>query len=70
MLFTIDDVFETCCNRHDICYDTCGSDRVICDHDFEGCLLKACKSCGSECSTTRMKGIFEYKLLGRLSVNK
>ncbi|CAG0923497.1 unnamed protein product, partial [Notodromas monacha] len=23
--------FDPCCNSHDICYDTCGTDKDICD---------------------------------------
>ena len=34
--------FESCCNRHDICYDTCNSDRTKCDDDFKTCLRYAC----------------------------
>lgn len=33
---------ETCCNEHDICYDTCNSDKELCDLDFKRCLYKYC----------------------------
>lgn len=33
---------ETCCNLHDICYDTCNSDKELCDLDFKRCLYKYC----------------------------
>lgn len=33
---------ETCCNAHDICYDTCSSDKELCDLDFKRCLYKYC----------------------------
>ncbi|XP_055599170.1 group XIIB secretory phospholipase A2-like protein [Uranotaenia lowii] len=33
---------ETCCNAHDICYDTCNSDKELCDLDFKRCLYKYC----------------------------
>ncbi|XP_062558971.1 group XIIB secretory phospholipase A2-like protein [Armigeres subalbatus] len=33
---------ETCCNAHDICYDTCLSDKELCDLDFKRCLYKYC----------------------------
>lgn len=35
---------ETCCNAHDICYDTCNSDKELCDLDFKRCLYKYCDS--------------------------
>ncbi|EDW41638.1 group XIIA secretory phospholipase A2 [Drosophila sechellia] len=35
---------ETCCNDHDICYDTCNSDKELCDLDFKRCLYKYCDS--------------------------
>ncbi|CAG9799477.1 unnamed protein product [Chironomus riparius] len=33
-----------CCDDHDICYDTCNSDKDICDLDFKRCLYKYCDS--------------------------
>lgn len=33
---------EECCNSHDICYDTCNSDKELCDLDFKRCLYKYC----------------------------
>lgn len=33
---------ESCCNAHDICYDTCNSDKELCDLDFKRCLYKYC----------------------------
>lgn len=33
---------EHCCNEHDLCYDTCNNDKVMCDLDFRRCLLKIC----------------------------
>ncbi|ALC44802.1 GXIVsPLA2 [Drosophila busckii] len=35
---------ETCCNAHDICYDTCNSDKELCDLDFKRCLYRYCDS--------------------------
>lgn len=35
---------EECCNAHDICYDTCNSDKELCDLDFKRCLYKYCDS--------------------------
>lgn len=31
-----------CCNMHDICYDTCGSDKEDCDRKFKRCLYNIC----------------------------
>jgi secretory phospholipase A2 len=33
-----------CCDAHDICYDTCNSDKDLCDLDFKRCLYKYCDS--------------------------
>ena len=35
---------ENCCNAHDICYDTCNSDKELCDLDFKRCLYRYCDS--------------------------
>lgn len=32
----------TCCDSHDLCYDTCNSDKELCDLDFKRCLYKYC----------------------------
>lgn len=32
-----------CCDKHDICYDTCGSDKEECDEEFKTCLNKMCQ---------------------------
>ena len=32
-----------CCDKHDICYDTCGTVKETCDKDFKKCLNKACE---------------------------
>ncbi|KAA0183557.1 hypothetical protein HAZT_HAZT007954 [Hyalella azteca] len=34
---------ETCCNEHDLCYDTCNNDKEICDLHFKKCLYDICK---------------------------
>jgi secretory phospholipase A2 len=31
-----------CCNKHDICYETCGSNKSNCDIDFYFCMATAC----------------------------
>ncbi|PNF17609.1 hypothetical protein B7P43_G14079 [Cryptotermes secundus] len=33
----------TCCNDHDICYDTCGEKKELCDFEFKKCLYTACR---------------------------
>jgi len=33
---------DDCCNEHDVCYDTCNSDKELCDLDFKRCLFKIC----------------------------
>jgi len=33
-----------CCDSHDICYDTCNSDKELCDIEFKRCLYKYCDS--------------------------
>ncbi|KAL3227462.1 hypothetical protein MRX96_004169 [Rhipicephalus microplus] len=34
--------FEACCNEHDICYDTCLSDKAQCDAAFDACMKRVC----------------------------
>lgn len=33
-----------CCDLHDICYDTCNSDKEVCDLEFKRCLYRYCES--------------------------
>lgn len=33
---------ESCCNIHDICYDTCNKDKELCDIEFKRCLYNYC----------------------------
>ncbi|KAF5306265.1 hypothetical protein FQA39_LY08963 [Lamprigera yunnana] len=33
-----------CCNQHDICYDTCNTNKEVCDVDFKQCLYRFCDS--------------------------
>lgn len=35
---------STCCDDHDICYDTCNRDKELCDLDFKRCLYNYCDS--------------------------
>lgn len=37
-----------CCDSHDICYDTCNSDKELCDLDFKRCLYKYCDTFDKE----------------------
>lgn len=32
----------TCCNQHDMCYDTCGTNKYDCDSEFRLCLHGIC----------------------------
>lgn len=34
--------FTKCCNAHDICYGTCGSDKNICESHFKSCMKGVC----------------------------
>lgn len=36
------DLFTQCCNDHDRCYDTCNSDRGVCDNIFLICMAGRC----------------------------
>ena len=40
----LDKRFTDCCNKHDLCYDTCSSDKDQCDLDFKKCMYKACSA--------------------------
>lgn len=37
----------TCCDIHDICYDTCFAEKEKCDSQFETCLLDFCVDQGN-----------------------
>lgn len=48
LLFTqmnLDDMPEMkeCCNKHDACYETCGTDRTKCDLELKKCSIDGCK---------------------------
>eukprot|EP00808_Paulinella_micropora_P017370 g49285.t1 len=36
------EIHTECCNQHDICYDTCGKKRELCEEEFKTCLDKVC----------------------------
>ena len=44
-----------CCNEHDLCYDTCGSDKEECDLRFKKCLYNTCTSNQEEMEVLNMK---------------
>ena len=31
-----------CCNKHDVCYDTCNANRDSCDKEFKNCMAELC----------------------------
>merc|ERR1712110_1196429 len=35
--------FEDCCIGHDICYGTCGTNKIECDNDFYACMYCKCE---------------------------
>lgn len=63
---------ENCCNEHDICYDTCNSNKDLCDLDFKRCLYKYCetieKSIGSEYLITGCKAAAKVLFTGTLTL--
>ncbi|UJR12117.1 hypothetical protein I4U23_016295 [Adineta vaga] len=42
---------KSCCNAHDICYDTCGRSQDSCDNAFRSCLDSTC---------SRLSGGFQW----------
>lgn len=42
-LIHIEKDFSDCCDGHDVCYDTCGEDKDLCDLTFRKCLYKVCR---------------------------
>jgi RHS repeat-associated protein len=36
-------LFTTACNKHDVCYGTCGSDRTVCDKAFLADMVEHCR---------------------------
>ena len=37
-------VIEKCCDKHDLCYDTCNQPKETCDDEFRDCLTRICKA--------------------------
>ena len=46
-----EDMFISCCNAHDLCYDTCGKKQLTCDQLFLHCMLEECHAGDSRCET-------------------
>lgn len=44
-----------CCNEHDLCYGTCGSDKEDCDKKFKKCLYRTCDEVKKEVDTISHK---------------
>ena len=59
----------SCCNAHDICYDTCNSNRDKCDDDFKKCLDVMCEKLKREITRNQYEGeeitVFYHNLLDR-----
>lgn len=39
-LLHVEKEFSVCCDEHDVCYDTCGEDKDLCDLTFRKCLYR------------------------------
>lgn len=46
-----------CCNIHDMCYDTCGNNKNVCDMQFQYCLNQRCSQMPS--TVTNQVGGYE-----------
>ncbi|XP_055856506.1 group XIIA secretory phospholipase A2 [Episyrphus balteatus] len=61
-----------CCNEHDICYDTCNSDKELCDLDFKRCLYRHCetydKTIASDIVIKSCKGAAKMLFTGTLTL--
>eukprot|EP00929_Paragymnodinium_shiwhaense_P073451 TRINITY_DN37428_c0_g1_i1.p1 TRINITY_DN37428_c0_g1~~TRINITY_DN37428_c0_g1_i1.p1 ORF type:complete len:301 (-),score=46.06 TRINITY_DN37428_c0_g1_i1:331-1185(-) len=33
-----------CCNRHDVCYSSCGTTFAFCEEEFKGCMNSVCEA--------------------------
>jgi len=44
---------SSCCNHHDICYDTCHNSKYMCDQKLFNCLLSACDKLNMSHSSTK-----------------
>lgn len=63
---------EPCCNAHDICYDTCNSDKELCDLDLKRCLYRYCdtykESIASDLMTKGCKAAAKMLFTGTLTL--
>jgi secretory phospholipase A2 len=61
-----------CCDSHDICYDTCNSDKELCDLDFKRCLYKYCdtfeKTTAAEMLIRGCKGAAKMLFTGTMTL--
>jgi len=48
-----------CCNRHDRCYDTCGSNKIVCDQQFKNCVQELCSISSVQLITTRSANLHD-----------
>ena len=52
-----------CCDKHDICYGTCGETRQYCDRKFRRCLEDICEANvinGKHSKKERKGGLYIY----------
>ena len=50
----------SCCDKHDICYDTCGTNRDDCDKNFKKCLKDMCRDLKSRKNYSKQQLDGEY----------
>jgi hypothetical protein len=53
--------FTNCCNKHDLCYGTCGSDKATCDQEFKAC---ANRQCSREEKKAECRSTVSYYMIG------
>jgi hypothetical protein len=51
---------DSCCDKHDICYDTCGTLRTKCDNDFEKCMKTICGKNGDCLGISSMLSVRDF----------
>ncbi|ESP04645.1 hypothetical protein LOTGIDRAFT_135845 [Lottia gigantea] len=49
-------VVTKCCDKHDICYDTCNENKENCDDQFRVCLQQVCRKVKDVFSTDAYNG--------------
>lgn len=51
----------TCCNRLDVCYETCGTNKYDCDSEFRSCLHGICSDINKSLGfASKLQGGFKY----------